>query len=114
MEEGMDKGCTPLPTRPQRFCDPASLVFLSIDEFTRHSVHFIFQVLTVLLMREMHKAHKRRMRLKNKGKHDLGRVSTDNKNAFIPAKHVNSVNIHSLISSIPQLEQSEQSKSASP
>ena len=29
--KGVDRGCTPLPTRPQRFCDPASLVRFMID-----------------------------------------------------------------------------------
>ena len=29
MGEGRDGDCMPLPTRPQRFCDPASLVSFS-------------------------------------------------------------------------------------
>ena len=30
---GVDKGWTPLPTRPQRYCDPASLVFVFFPLF---------------------------------------------------------------------------------
>ena len=41
--------------------------------YTIHDRNKTNQVLTVLLMREMHKAHKRRMRLKNKAKGKLFR-----------------------------------------
>ena len=34
---GVDGGWLPLPTRPQRYCDPASLVFIKIHGLKIHA-----------------------------------------------------------------------------
>ena len=46
MSEGVDEGYTPLPTRPQRSCDPASL-FVFEDESANEPSFRIIKILKV-------------------------------------------------------------------
>ena len=47
MGEGMDGGYMPLPTSPQRYCDPASLVYSLV---LTHNINVFFFVVIIALV----------------------------------------------------------------